>query len=113
MLAVGVVGRNDERAADVAREQVAGLPVTVVDLLLTAAVIGVEGDVATLAAAHGADTAEVMDLLDEARTRQLVDIEAGRRQVPHPPAHAGGDERRPPRTRGPRPVPVVRVPPQG
>jgi tetratricopeptide (TPR) repeat protein len=78
MTTMGAVEGDGMLDADTAQQRLAGLPVDVVDLLLTASVIGIGGDLAALAAAHGADTAELVDLVDEARTAQLIEVDAGR-----------------------------------
>jgi len=62
---------------------VADLPPELVDLLLTASVIADEGDLVTLAAAHGAAPAELLDLLEDPRAARLVDVAAGRWRFRH------------------------------
>ena len=76
------MGAGDSDDAEVgatsAPGRLTGLRTEVIDLLLTASVIADEGDLVTLAAAHGADPAEVVDLLEEARVAEVVDVAAGR-----------------------------------
>lgn len=54
------------------------LPQVVIDLLLTASVLGRDGDLGTLAAAHGADPGQLVDLLEHARGAGIVEVAAGR-----------------------------------
>lgn len=71
--AVGAIGREG------VWEEITRLPAPVLDALVTASVVGVEGDVGTLAAAHRVSTADLVDLLEQARGEQLLPaVEAGR-----------------------------------
>ena len=63
----GITEALPERVAELVQGQMARLPAAVTDVLLTAAVIGTDGDTRTLAAAHGAPVTSVLDLLEQAR----------------------------------------------
>jgi tetratricopeptide (TPR) repeat protein len=79
-LARSVPGRVSELVA----HRVARLPAPVSDVLVTASVVGTEGDVRTLASARSEDTESVLDLLDQARAAHLLELgPPGRWQFRH------------------------------
>ena len=61
------------RVSELVSHRVARLPTAVAEVLVTAAVVGAEGDARTLAAAHGASVPSVLDLLEQARAAHLLD----------------------------------------
>ncbi len=61
------------RVTELVNHRLTRLPADVVDLLLTASVLGTEGDFATLATVHGVTTPVALDLLDQARAAHFVD----------------------------------------
>lgn len=71
------------RVADLLEHRLRRLPVAVSDVLVTASVIGAEGDIATLAAAHACEIDPLLELLDQARAAHVVDTVAGRWQFRH------------------------------
>lgn len=62
------------RVSDLVAHRVALLPTPVAGLLATAAVLGVEGGTAILAAAHGTDMASLIELIDHARAAHFLDV---------------------------------------
>jgi tetratricopeptide (TPR) repeat protein len=76
--------RVPARVSDLVQHRLGRLPAPVADLLVTAAVIGAEGTVGTLAAAQGAPAESVLDLLDQARAAHVLDAASpGRWQFRH------------------------------
>ena len=72
------------RVSELVAQRLRRMSAPVADALIGASVIGPDGDVATLAAAHGCDTASLLDLLDQARAAYLLDAaEAGRWRFRH------------------------------
>lgn len=72
------------RVSDLTLNRLARLANPVADALAVAAVIGAEGSIATLAEALGADTAGLLELLDQARAAHFLDAApAGRWQFRH------------------------------
>ena len=72
------------RVSDLALRRLRRLPGAVAGALTTAAVLGAEGDVGTLAAAHGTEVDAVLELLDQARAAHLLGPAApGRWQFRH------------------------------
>jgi tetratricopeptide (TPR) repeat protein len=69
-----LAGQVPARVADLVVQRLGRVPEAVADALVTAAVIGVEGDVVTLAAAHGAPIEAMVDLLEQARAARLLDV---------------------------------------
>lgn len=61
------------RVADLVASRLARLPEPVAQALAVAAVLGAEGDAATLAAALGTPVAELLELLGQARAARLLD----------------------------------------
>jgi predicted ATPase len=79
-----VAERVPEGVHDLVERRLARLAPEVSDALMTASVIGTEGDVATLAAAGEIGVAEVLDLLDQARAAHVLEAAApGRWQFRH------------------------------
>lgn len=73
-----------ERVSELVAHRLARLPTAVAELLVTASVIGAEGDARTLAGARDAGLESVLDLLDQARAAHLVDVgPPGRWQFRH------------------------------
>jgi tetratricopeptide (TPR) repeat protein len=72
------------QVTDLAMHRLGRLPSPVADLLMTASVMGSEGDGANLAAAHGCDVEVLLDLLEQARAAHFMDAAAaGRWQFRH------------------------------
>jgi tetratricopeptide (TPR) repeat protein len=72
------------RATDLVVQRLKRLPPAVADMLVTASVLGVEGDITTLAAVHGSEVEPLLDLLDQARAAHLLGpVAAGRWQFRH------------------------------
>lgn len=67
------------RVSELVTNRLARLPGAVSEVLVTASVVGAEGDARTLAAARGATVESVLDLLDQARAAHLLDVGAGGR----------------------------------
>jgi tetratricopeptide (TPR) repeat protein len=61
------------RVGDLVAHRVAGLETPIAEMLTTAAVLGADGDTATLAAASGTEVTAVVELLDQARAAHLLD----------------------------------------
>ena len=61
------------RVSDLIARRLSRLPAAVADALVTAAVLGSEGDMATLAAAHHMQLDALLDLLDQARAAHVLD----------------------------------------
>lgn len=77
-------GSVPERVSDLVVDRIGRLPTAVSDVLATAAVIGVEGAVTTLAAIHGTDVESTLDLLEQARAAHVLDAApAGRWRFRH------------------------------
>ncbi|HJR25150.1 MAG TPA: AAA family ATPase, partial [Acidimicrobiales bacterium] len=73
-----------DRVSELVAHRVARLPAAVAELLVTAAVVGAEGDVHLLAAARGTSAESVLDLLEQARAAHLLDAAPpGRWQFRH------------------------------
>jgi tetratricopeptide (TPR) repeat protein len=68
-----------DQVTDLAMHRLSRLPVAVADALMTAAVMGSEGNSATLAAAHGCDVTVLLDLLEQARAAHFLDAAAAGR----------------------------------
>jgi tetratricopeptide (TPR) repeat protein len=71
-----VAGSVPTRVSDLVVHRLRRLPEAVSDALVTAAVVGAEGDTDVLAAAHGSAPAALLDLLDQARAAHLLDVAA-------------------------------------
>lgn len=86
-----VTGRLDtiargvpSRVSELVERRVARLPRQVSELLVTAAVVGADGDARTLATARALGLEAVLDLLDQARAAHVLDVVApGRWQFRH------------------------------
>lgn len=68
-----LTGSVPERVVDLVLGRLGRLPASVADVLVTASVIGAEGDVATLAAAQRCAAEALLELLDQARAGHLLD----------------------------------------
>jgi tetratricopeptide (TPR) repeat protein len=68
-----LAGAVPDRVAGLVLRRLTRLPDAVADVLRTAAVLGAEGDDATLAAAVGTETTLVVDLLAQARAAHVLD----------------------------------------
>jgi tetratricopeptide (TPR) repeat protein len=73
---MGVTSPVPSRVVEVVDHRLARLPTEVADLLVTASVLGTEGEVATLARTHGVPSANALDLLDQAQAAHFVDLVA-------------------------------------
>lgn len=72
------------RVSDLVLHRLGRLPAPVADALITASVIGADGDVKTLAAAHRAEVEPLLDLLDQARAAHVLEAAPpGRWQFRH------------------------------
>lgn len=72
------------RVTDLVLHRLGRLPPQVADALMTASVTGAEGDIGILAASHGSDVEELLELLDQARAAHFLDAAgAGRWQFRH------------------------------
>jgi tetratricopeptide (TPR) repeat protein len=67
------------RVTDLVAHRLGRLPAPVADALVTAAVMGAEGDSVVLASAHGVDVESLLDLLDQARAARFLDAASGGR----------------------------------
>ncbi len=73
-----------ERVTDLVLHRLGRLPPAVSDALATAAVLGITGDIATLAAAHRLAVEPTLDIVDQARAAHLLDAAPpGRWQFRH------------------------------
>ena len=68
--------RVPERVTDLVLRRLGRLPVSVADALVTASVVGADGDVAMLAGAHNCEVEPLLDLLEQARAAQFLDAAA-------------------------------------
>ena len=67
------------QVTDLAMHRLSRLPSPVADALITASVMGSEGDGAILASAHGCDVLDLLDLLEQARAAHFLDAAAAGR----------------------------------
>jgi tetratricopeptide (TPR) repeat protein len=76
--------RVPSRVSELVTHRLARLAAPVAEVLVTASVVGAEGDARVLAAARGVEVQAILDLLDQARAAHLVDVgPAGRWQFRH------------------------------
>lgn len=69
-----VAGSVPSRVVELVGHRLARLPDMVADLVVTASVVGSEGDATTLAGIRGTSVEGVLDLLEQARAAGLVDV---------------------------------------
>ena len=79
-----VAERVPARVSDLVLHRLGRMPAPVVEVLVTASVLGSEGEIATLADAHGSDIESVLDLVEQARAAHILDAApAGRWRFRH------------------------------
>ena len=72
------------RVSELVAHRLARLPAAVSDALVTASVVGMEGEATTLAVGDGVSVESILDLLDQAMAAHLVDVgRPGRWQFRH------------------------------
>jgi tetratricopeptide (TPR) repeat protein len=71
-----LAGEVPERVSELITHRLGRLPDDVADLVMTASVVGVDGDTRTLAAGHGEDVESVVELLGRARAAGLMTVES-------------------------------------
>ena len=71
-----VAGSVPDRVVELVGHRLARLPELVADVVVSASVVGSEGDATTLAAIRGSDVAAVVDLLEQARAAGLMEVTA-------------------------------------
>jgi tetratricopeptide (TPR) repeat protein len=79
-----ISGSVPERVAELIAQRLERLPAAVAEVVATASVVGMQGDVRALAAIGGSDVESVVDLLEQARAARLLDSASpGRWQFRH------------------------------
>jgi tetratricopeptide (TPR) repeat protein len=79
-----VVGGVPSRVAELIGQRLERLPAAVAEVVVTASVVGTQGDVRTLARIQGSDVEPIVDLLEQARAARLLDSASmGRWQFGH------------------------------